>query len=335
MAENIKITFADVERFQPGDPGALTFLENEGFVVYANVLDTSEAEQALSMLWDYLEALGTGVDRNDVTTWDDDRWPTAVHGAILPSYGIGHCAAQWFIRDVARLKQCFADVWGTDDLLVSFDGVSIWRPWTVNPNWRTNEGASWLHIDQHPIGRPGKHCVQGLVNLLPTSPQTGGNVVVPGSHRLFEDIPVRYAERLDRIHPSIDHFRFPNDDPQLAEYHPIMASMQAGDVLLWDSRTLHCSAPALETPTANDLLRAASLVCMMPRAKSNPEVIAARKAAVAKCTSTTNWSDRFINADEFPQILAVPDREKYKWPAPPELNANQLKLVGWEESELA
>ena len=73
---------------------------------------------------------------------------------------------------------------------------------------------------------------------------------------------------------------------------------------------------------------------MMPRSKSNPEVIAQRKAAVDNCTSTTNWSDRFINADEFPQILAVDDRAKYQWPKPPELNRNQLKLVGWTEEEL-
>ena len=45
----------------------------------------------MSLMWDYLEELGTGIDRTE-GTWDEDRWPTAVHGAILPSYGIGHSA---------------------------------------------------------------------------------------------------------------------------------------------------------------------------------------------------------------------------------------------------
>ena len=330
------ITYAEVPRFFPGDPQAMRFLDEQGYVVMANALSEDQAAQALSMLWDYLEALGTGIDRSDMRTWDDDRWPTAVHGAILPSLGIGHCAAQWFIRDQPGVKSSFAQVWDTEDLLVSFDGVSLWRPWSHNHRWRTNEGVSWMHIDQHPVGRPGKHCVQGLVNLIETTEGAGGNLMVPGSHKLFEHIPQRYAERLARIHPSIDHFRFPNDDPGLQDFQPIVAHLHAGDLLLWDSRTIHCSAPGdADNHTPNELIRAASLVCMMPRAKSNPDVIKQRKAAVGTCTSTTNWSDRFINADQFPQVLAAPNADQYQWPSPPELNANQLRMVGWTSAELA
>ncbi len=331
MTGNISISYQEVPRFDPGSSESIEYLDEQGFVVIGNALSTGQAGHAVAMLWDYLE----GIDRNDVDTWDDDRWPTAVHGGILPSYGIGHCAAQWFIRDVEGVRDSFAAVWDDDDLLTSFDGVTIWRPWAHNVRWRTNDGPGWMHIDQHPIGRPGKHCVQGLVNLLPTSPGTGGNVVVPGSHRRFPEIPGAYEERLARIHPSIDHFRFPNDDPLLADTRPVQAHMEAGDLLLWDSRTIHCSSPGSGEPAGDSaLLRAASLVCMMPRAKSNPEVISRRKAAVATRTSTTNWSDRFIDADQFPQILAVEDRDKYRWPPEPTLNDRQLRLVGWTDAEL-
>jgi hypothetical protein len=51
-------------------------------------------------------------------------------------------------------------------------------------------------------------------------------------------------------------------------------------------------------------------------------------------TSTTNWSDRFIDADAFPNILADPKRDMYAWPEVPELDTNQLKMVGWTEEEL-
>ncbi|GIS19166.1 MAG: hypothetical protein CM15mP120_10820 [Pseudomonadota bacterium] len=34
-------------------------------MVIANALTTEEADHALALLWDYLEELGTGIDRND------------------------------------------------------------------------------------------------------------------------------------------------------------------------------------------------------------------------------------------------------------------------------
>ena len=334
--DRMGIKYERVPRLQPGSRESVAYLREHGYVVIANALDSQQAKTALDGLWDYLEGLGTGIDRTDIQTWGNDRWPTEVHGGILPSYGIGHCQAQWFIRDIPKVKQAFSGLWDTDDLLVSFDGVSLWRPWSFNPAWKTNLGSSWFHIDQHPIGRTGLHCVQGLVNLRPTSESTGGNVIVPGSHRMFPEIPKLYAERLARIDPSIDHFRFPKEDPLILEKGPITCHMEAGDLLLWDSRTVHCSNPGSgEDLPDNELIRAISLICMMPRSKSNDEVISRRKAAISKRTSTTNWSDRFVNADQFPQITSAENAEKFTWPLAPELNDNQLKLVGWTDAELA
>ena len=69
---------------------------------------------------------------------------------------------------------------------------------------------------------------------------------------------------------------------------------------------------------------------MMPKAKSNADVIAMRKEAVNTLTSTTNWSDRFINADEFPDVIAA-EKNKYTLPPVPTLNASQRKMVGWDD----
>ena len=334
MPPQLVPTYAHVERFPAGSPESVSYLEAHGYVVIASVLSTSQAQTALTLTWDYLEALGTGIDRNDPGTWSDDRWPVAVHGGIIPSQGIGHSAAQWFIRSVPAVKAAFAAVWDDEDLLTSFDGMALWRPTSVNPEWETNRGGSWMHIDQHPIGRPGFHCVQGLVSLLPTTETTGGNMLVPGSHRLFESIPERYGERLARIDSSIDHFRFPSDDPQLLDPEPIVCHLEAGDMLLWDSRTIHCSTPGTNADSGDDahvgLERVVSLICMMPRAKSNEAVIEKRRAAVLNRTSTTNWSDRFINADRFPNVVAVTEQNpnKYQLPPVPELDETQKAMVG-------
>ena len=74
-------------------------------------------------------------------------------------------------------------------------------------------------------------------------------------------------------------------------------------MLLWDSRTIHCSNSGNKAPkNASGLIRAASLICMMPKERSNQDIINQRREAVEKVISTTNWSDTFRNADQFPVI---------------------------------
>lgn len=61
---------------------------------------------------------------------------------------------------------------------------------------------------------------------------TGGNVVIPGSHIIRKKIPGLYTDRLAKIPEQVGHFRFPNNDPQLADSNPITCYMKAGDLLL-------------------------------------------------------------------------------------------------------
>ena len=91
--QNIKIEYKDVPRWGPQDPKMSDYMDENGFAVVANALSGEETNNAIGLIWDYLEELGTGINRNDVATWDSDRWPTAVHGGILPSHGIRHSHA--------------------------------------------------------------------------------------------------------------------------------------------------------------------------------------------------------------------------------------------------
>lgn len=123
----------------------------------------------------------------------------------------------------------------------------------------------------------------------------------------------------------------------------IMSHMEPGDLLLWDSRILHCSSPGVDpakpgAPT--ELTRMVSLVCMMPRELSSPEVLQWRKnEAVPNLIGTTNWTDRVVNADDFPNIKAVAERDAArgirKPPSPlPKLSRAQLELVGFTPEEI-
>jgi hypothetical protein len=71
--EKLNVEYTHVPRLEAGSAESLTYLEEEGYVVIANVLSLAQSKTALTKLWDYLEALGTGINRLDANTWDDDR----------------------------------------------------------------------------------------------------------------------------------------------------------------------------------------------------------------------------------------------------------------------
>ena len=161
-------------RFVVGEVGALTFLREHGFVVFRSVLTRPDCQKALSMIWDFLEATAPRgqkasekrLDRDDPSTWD--RWPESVEGGILPYGGAGQSTAAWFVRGIPAVHAAFAQIWGTSDLVSSFDTMSIWRPWSAatacstseqegsrehrrqqrahRRKWKTEVG--WFHIDQ-------------------------------------------------------------------------------------------------------------------------------------------------------------------------------------------
>ena len=49
------------------------FLQDHGYVVFSSVLPPAACECAKELVWDFLEQLGTGVDRRLPATWTDDR----------------------------------------------------------------------------------------------------------------------------------------------------------------------------------------------------------------------------------------------------------------------
>ena len=66
---NIKIEYKHVPRFDSGSDQSVDYLESEGYVIIKNALTVNEASKTLDLLWDYLENLGSGLDRTNPLTW--------------------------------------------------------------------------------------------------------------------------------------------------------------------------------------------------------------------------------------------------------------------------
>ena len=148
-------------------------LEEKGYCVIPNVISKEKANESVSKFWDWFEGFETGVDRNNPKTWTCSKLPFSLHG-IFQHYSVGHEQFVWDLRCDENVIKVFSKIWGTEKLLVSFDGVNFSRP-------SNRSTKPWPHLDQGPK-KLGKVCVQGFVNLLDSGENDGGLVVYEKSH---------------------------------------------------------------------------------------------------------------------------------------------------------
>ncbi|CAF3965525.1 unnamed protein product, partial [Rotaria sp. Silwood1] len=216
------------------------------------------------------------------------------HG-VISGHGIGQSDFLWSVRSNRQIKSVFARLWNTRELLVSFDGCGIFRDWRYNPTWKTNDG--WEHVDQNPKKKPDRCCVQGMVSLTDQNERTGGLIVYPRTH-------LRFTELCDITENSGDFVKIPLNHPIMNQGQTLgkLVHCHAGDLILWDSRLIHCNSPAtaIEERRQDEpvgLLRIVAYVSMSPvtfvHDHTLDEFRQKRKEIVENNITLTHWSTDF------------------------------------------
>jgi len=90
-------------------------------------------------------------------------------------------------------------------------------------------------LDQNPFDKPDLDCIQGMMPLLPVTQETGGLEVVPKSH--LEENKIPFRERYPSMKGQGDWCPLDKDDPLYQD--AILVIAEPGDLILWDSRTIH------------------------------------------------------------------------------------------------
>lgn len=279
-------------RFDADDPAVLDHLTEHGFAIVKDVASPLARSEAEELLWHFLRD-NAGFDRKDPSTWSDVNFERigCVGTGIIDGSGIGQSDFMWHLRSLPHVRQAFAHIWNTEELLVSFDAASVFRPWRQEQLNLSRTHGGWYHLDQG-RGLKGFECVQGLVTLLDVDASTGGLVVIPGSHNKFEEI-VRHQYTDD------NYVSIPAVDPIL-ELPKKLVTCKAGDLVLWDSRCIHCNAPGrfvhgsvVEDDAPPSLLRMVGYVCMTPKAKASSDTLQKRLDAYQRSLTTSHWPHLF------------------------------------------
>lgn len=181
----------------------------------------------------------------------------------------------WWVRSLPRIRAAFEKMWATGDLIVSMDSVIAWRPWQLDSSWLPQ--TEGLHIDQNPFNKPNLECVQGMMPFIDVTASSGGLEVVPRSHGAEARELLRQRYRWGGDWCPLDR-----DDPMHRNSVLLLAS--AGDLILWDSRTVHGGAVGtgdgehLGDHGETQLARLSVVVSMTPRSRASDEVQNLRRA---------------------------------------------------------
>jgi hypothetical protein len=302
LREPIRAVAFEPPRFQPDDPQIAAYLAEHGYAVVSEVANLEEIGEAATLFWSFLER-ECGMKRDDPGTWTDENFSKigSSRSGIIFYRGIQHSDALWFVRCLPKVKTAFQQVYGADDLITSYDGANIFRPWhRKDSDTYSKTHSGWYHVDQGKL-LPGFQCVQGLVTLKDVNASTGGFCCIPASHLLHDQVLQTDLSR----NPERNYIPIPED------FHPtgvdlplreILVVCRAGDLILWDSRTIHCNTPALIDPVipstpppfqSDALLRMVCYVCMTPTARASEEVLQQRVQLFEHAVGTNHWPHHF------------------------------------------
>ena len=75
-----------------------------------------------------MESFPWGFKRDDPSTYTNAHMPIHIKGGMLHGYGIAHEDWSWKIRTSPGVIDAFAKVWGTRELVTSFDSAAVMLP---------------------------------------------------------------------------------------------------------------------------------------------------------------------------------------------------------------
>ncbi len=304
-------------------------LAEKGAAIVTGVLNDGECEAFVSGMWNFLETVSDKkITKGDEKSWANisDLFP--MHSMLIQHWGIGHVQCIWDIRQNPGVVEVFSRIWGTLDLLTSFDGASFHMPHETTGKG-FYRGNSWFHTDQR-LSDSKFQCVQGWVTGLDVNEGDGTLTILEGSHKYHEEFAKRFHPNDDN---KVDWYKLVSQEELdffLVEKKCKRVSMKCpkGSLVLWDSRTMHCGQePVRNRPKPNH--RCVAYVCMVPRALATAKNIKKKRDAFNDKRTTSHWPQYSKVFAKRPRTYGKPILIKEGVLPDPKLTPLGLKLAGF------
>jgi ectoine hydroxylase-related dioxygenase (phytanoyl-CoA dioxygenase family) len=190
-------------------------LEENGYTIIRNVYNNEEIEEYKREFFDWYK-----------NTKDVEKLHQIIHGnGIFKYFEIGHQRFTWLARTNPKIISIFKHLWNCDELVTGFDGCCYY------PSDYKKEDIYWIHTDQS-SHKKGCHCYQSFLSLTSNNERT--LLIYKGSHLLHE----HYFKTLNIDTPR-DWCVLDKNYVSNLEDKKVYVKVNAGDLVVWDSRTFH------------------------------------------------------------------------------------------------
>lgn len=274
------------------------FWKYNGYIVIKNAVPREQALATANFLWEF----------EDKKADDPSTWYTAARAemkmkelagtGMVEVYNNQHL---WNNRQMPRVYDTFVDLWGTEKLWVTIDRANLNFP--IRPGF---EYKAFIHWDYDPETKPQN--VQGVLALDDQMDENmGGFQCIPWLFRNYETWKQTQPADRNNFRPDISGL----------EDKIVKIPLEAGDLVIWDSRQPH----GIRGNYSTNKVRVAQYISMMPAEEDN---------AALKEWRINSWKHRIA-----PEGYAFPgdprnwEQTKYETAALTELGEKLLGAKKW------
>ena len=123
-------------------------LDKNGFAVVRGVLSQEKCDYYIDSMYRWLESFPYGFKRDDAATYVPAHLPNNMKGGMYHGYSVQHEQFVWQARMEPSVIKVFQELWETENLLASFDGINFTLPRSIELSGV--DGKAWPHVDQSP-----------------------------------------------------------------------------------------------------------------------------------------------------------------------------------------
>ena len=222
------------------------FWKHNGYIIIKNAVPKEQAKKTADFLWEFEDKIAT-----DPTTWYSEaraemQMKELAGTGMVEVYNNQHL---WNNRQMEKVYNAFVDIWGYDKLWVTIDRANLNFP--IRSGY---EYKGFIHWDYDPETKPQN--VQGVLALSDQMDENmGGFQCIPWLFRHYDEWKKSQPEDRNHFQPDVTGL----------EDKIVKVCLEAGDLVIWDSRQPHGIRPN----HSDGKVRIAQYISMMPAEEDN------------------------------------------------------------------